>query len=282
MEKNSGKQSATVWLRLVLGFGIVASVMALLLFVQPETASAAKEVTLNPGVKLVVIPDSCNLSVPFVKPIRVKISCTGYTPTPTETVTATSTPTSASYGEERSEQDSAEVERASQIKKTLGANKNLNVLPNGCTLKLNKNTASKVVVYCVPNPTPTMTPTNEPTKTPTVVKPTVVPPQPGIWVGVTSYGMPVSFEVHGDGKRIGQFSLRTYGNFIFGLWCRPYISSSGNVTINNNRFEVKSGTSFALGNFDSTTSASGTYKYNSPNNSVCGAFSESGTWSATP
>lgn len=90
------------------------------------------------------------------------------TPTLTPTETPTSTPTATDLapapivGNSAVAQDSdsqTEVALAT-IKRTLKSGKVLKVGVSGCTLKVKKNTASLVKVFCKPNPTPTPTKSN--------------------------------------------------------------------------------------------------------------------------
>jgi len=253
-----------------LGFSalVAIAVLAVLFAGPPETAEAAKGVILGGGMKLNVKPNGCNLIVTVAKKTNVKVMCQGWTPTPDVTPTGESATLQAGLS------DAAESAQEAQIKVTLTAGKALNIVPNNCTLQVKTNTPTKVAVTCVASTKPTKTPPATP-----------IPPKDGKWVGQTNYGRYVYFEVWNDGKVFRAFQLRTYGQVSFGLWCAPYIFSSESRPIHNNHIEIKQGTSTepvkVEGDFKPGDTIQGTYLYTAPTDSVCGQFTESGTWTAT-
>jgi hypothetical protein len=82
------------------------------------------------------------------------------------------------------------------------------------------------------------------------------------WSGTTSRSYPMSFTISSDGKQMTFFTLKT--NFSSG-------GASGTIetnvnsasTITNGQFSYSSSTYSYTGQFDSTTTASGTYEYSS-------------------
>lgn len=101
----------------------------------------------------------------------------------------------------------------------------------------------------------------------------------GHWAGTTSRGYPMSFDVSSSGTQWSTFKLKT--NFSAGS-CSGTVETTiyGPATITNNQFSYN-GIDFSFsGQFNSLTTASGSYAYNDfiPN---CGTFVQSGTWTAS-
>ena len=100
----------------------------------------------------------------------------------------------------------------------------------------------------------------------------------GPWTGTTSRGYPMSFDVSSGSTQWSNFKLKT--NFSAGSGSGTVETTVyGPATITNNQFSY-SGSDFSFsGQFNSLTTASGSYAYNRliPG---CGTFVQSGTWTA--
>jgi PKD repeat protein len=105
-------------------------------------------------------------------------------------------------------------------------------------------------------------------------------PQDGHWTGNTSRSRPMSFNISLGGTRWNTFTLQTDG--LVGS-CNLVLTTTvlGPSVISNNQFSW-SGSYFSFsGQFNSTTTASGSYAYNNYNIAGCGNFTQSGTWTAS-
>lgn len=126
--------------------------------------------------------------------------------------------------------------------------------------------------------TPTVTPTWTPSRTST---PTLSSgPQDGSWTGKTSRNYPMSFDVSANGTKWASFKLKT--RFSVG-GCSGTLETTvnGPGTISGGKFSYSSSTYAFSGQFNTSTSASGTYAWSNYNIYGCGYFTQSGTWTAT-
>jgi hypothetical protein len=121
---------------------------------------------------------------------------------------------------------------------------------------------------------------------PTIMKnfapPTPPPPNSkpldGHWTGTTSLSQPMSFDVSAGGTLLNNFKLKT--NFQVGPCSgTTEITISSPRIITNNQFSSSGSFSFS-GQFNTPTSASGTYAYVNHFIPGCGNFNQSGTWTA--
>lgn len=106
------------------------------------------------------------------------------------------------------------------------------------------------------------------------------PPIDGHWTGTTSRGQPMSFDVSSGGTSLNNFKLKT--DFLVGPCSgTTEITIPSPRAITNNQFSGGSGSFSFSGQFNSPTTASGTYAY--INNFIpgCGTFSQSGSWTAS-
>lgn len=108
------------------------------------------------------------------------------------------------------------------------------------------------------------------------------PPTPGSkpidghWTGTTSRSQPMSFDVASGGTTWSNFTLRTTAS-VGGCTATVEVTVSPG-TITNNQFSSGGGNFSFTGQFNSPTTASGTYSF--VNYPGCGGFSQSGTWTA--
>ncbi|MEW6367141.1 MAG: hypothetical protein AB1714_21130 [Acidobacteriota bacterium] len=106
-------------------------------------------------------------------------------------------------------------------------------------------------------------------------------PQTGHWSGKTSTSQPVSFDVVSGGTQWRTFKLKT-GFRVGGCTGTIEITTFGPGTIANNKFGSTGSTYAFTGQFVSTTSARGTYKFtNFYLNPWCGYLTQNGTWTAS-
>jgi hypothetical protein len=118
-----------------------------------------------------------------------------------------------------------------------------------------------------------------PTPTPTPPPSTPIPGQPanGHWIGTTSRGYPMSFDVS-RGSTWSNFTLKT--NFSTGLCSGTFEITVSSGTITNKQFSYNSSTFSFSGQFNSSTTASGTYRFTNEPVPPCSTFSQFGTWTA--
>ncbi len=101
----------------------------------------------------------------------------------------------------------------------------------------------------------------------------------GHWIGTTSQGYPVEFDVNFGGNVVSPFKITYY---LYNSPCGGYVSSeqiNNYININNDQFTY-SYYSFTFGQFISPTTASGNYSYSFYSGSYCGGYSVSVSWSA--
>jgi len=102
----------------------------------------------------------------------------------------------------------------------------------------------------------------------------------GHWTGTTNQGRPMSFDVFSSGNQWDSFKVQvTFSN------CNVLLTYTlfGPGSINNNRFSGTStdGVFSVSGQFNSATTASGTFRFSNISIPGCGNQSQSGTWTAT-
>jgi hypothetical protein len=101
-------------------------------------------------------------------------------------------------------------------------------------------------------------------------------PVDGHWTGSTSRSQPMSFDVSSGGTAWSNLTLRTTAS-VGGCTATVEVTVSPG-TIVNNQFSGGGGNFSFTGQFNSPTTASGTYSF--VNHPGCGGFSQSGTWTA--
>ena len=126
-------------------------------------------------------------------------------------------------------------------------------------------------------------PPSIPTPTPTVPTPSPTPgtgPEVGQWMGTTSRDLLMSFEVSTSGASVKDFMLFT--NFDFGAcWGTVRITVPGPLAIVEGAFGYDLGTYSFSGEFTSTSTASGSYSFESYYISGCNSYlTQSGAWTA--
>jgi hypothetical protein len=107
------------------------------------------------------------------------------------------------------------------------------------------------------------------------------PPRPPDihWTGTTSRGQPMSFDVSTDGKQWRNFKLKT--DFVIGSCSgttETTVPGPGDIT--STQFSLNMGTYSFSGQFNSPTTASGSYSFVDRSITNCGTFSQTGTWTA--
>jgi hypothetical protein len=104
-------------------------------------------------------------------------------------------------------------------------------------------------------------------------------PVDGHWTGTTNRSQPMSFDVSSGGTLLNNFKLKT--DFQVGP-CSGTIETTilSSRAITNNQFNGSSGSFSFSGQFNTPTSASGTYAYVNHSIPSCGNFTQSGTWTA--
>lgn len=129
-------------------------------------------------------------------------------------------------------------------------------------------------------PTPTGSPPPTKTRIPTITPTRPSGPQDGHWAGTTSLGYPMSFDVSANGTKWASFKLKT--RFSVG-GCSGTLETTvdGPGTISGGKFSDSSSTYAFSGQFNTSTSASGTYAWSNYYIYGCGYFTQSGTWTAT-
>ncbi len=99
------------------------------------------------------------------------------------------------------------------------------------------------------------------------------------WTGTTSNGNPMSFDVSSDGGSWSNFKLEEDFE-IDGCYGTITITLLGPGAITNKRFSSNGSFSFS-GQFNSLTTASGTYSFVNFYILNCGYFTKSGVWTAS-
>ena len=104
-------------------------------------------------------------------------------------------------------------------------------------------------------------------------------PKDGHWTGTTSRSQPMSFDVSSGGTVLNNFKLKT--TFQVGP-CSGTVETtvSSPRPITNNQFSSNGGSFVFSGQFNTSTSAGGTYAYINQFIPNCGIFNQSGTWTA--
>ncbi len=113
----------------------------------------------------------------------------------------------------------------------------------------------------IPTATPVVTPTATPVVTPTA---TTGAPESGIYIGTTSQGNPIEFDVAAGSLTITRIKFLADGTCGSGCTCEGDVTSNFGVTpptIANNAFSYSAADYDISGTFGSTTSASGSLEY---------------------
>lgn len=114
-------------------------------------------------------------------------------------------------------------------------------------------------------------------KAPATPPPHDFKPEDGHWTGTTSRSQPMSFNVSSGGANWNTFHLRTTYQ-VGSCSGTTEITLSGPGVIANNQFSGSGSFLSFTGQFNSPTTASGSYSF--LNHPGCGGFSQSGTWTA--
>lgn len=184
------------------------------------------------------------------------------TDTPTDTPTSTASPTSSATA-------------------TSTATPTSSPLPSATGEPMKKNVYLPLLLSASnvePSPTPIPTTPSPPTQTPTPTATSEgVVPTDGNWQGPLSNGGDVEFTVVNNGSEVDQFILFVHWNYVCGVYATAYYFYD--IPVDSGHFYKSRSGSFVSGDFDSPTTASGSYNA-VLDTGTCSA-EKSGTWTAT-